>query len=124
MFISQGSDITRIPDFNRDQHWQRYPNISQTSQKIPYSIPYHLFGVNGIATAFGLALAPMLFYNLSSILRKQACALHILEMKYDAVKLELYKNLYASAAEEMGVVLCRTAFSPNIKERRDLPLQR
>ncbi len=40
-------------------------------------------------------------------------------MKYDAVKLELYKNLYASAAEEMGVVLCRTAFSPNIKERRD-----
>jgi N-methylhydantoinase B len=40
-------------------------------------------------------------------------------MKYDAVKLELYKNLYASVAEEMGVVLCRTAFSPNIKERWD-----
>lgn len=40
-------------------------------------------------------------------------------MKYDAVKLELYKNLYASVADEMGVVLCRTAFSPNIKERRD-----
>lgn len=40
-------------------------------------------------------------------------------MKYDAVKLELYRNLYASVAEEMGVALCRTAFSPNIKERRD-----
>jgi len=40
-------------------------------------------------------------------------------MNYDAVKLELYKNIYASIAEEMGVALCRTAFSPNIKERRD-----
>ena len=40
-------------------------------------------------------------------------------INYDAGKLELYKNLYASIAEEMGVVLCRTAFSPNIKERRD-----
>lgn len=40
-------------------------------------------------------------------------------MYYDAVKLELFKNIYASIAEEMGVALCRTAFSPNIKERRD-----
>lgn len=37
----------------------------------------------------------------------------------DAVKLELYKNLFASVAEEMGGTLGRTAFSPNIKERRD-----
>jgi N-methylhydantoinase B len=33
--------------------------------------------------------------------------------------MEIFKSLYASVAEEMGVTLKRTAFSPNIKERRD-----
>jgi len=37
----------------------------------------------------------------------------------DPVKLEIYKSMYASVAEEMGTVMRRTAFSPNIKERRD-----
>ncbi len=37
----------------------------------------------------------------------------------DPVKLEIFKAIYHSVAEEMGLVLKRTAFSPNIKERRD-----
>ncbi len=37
----------------------------------------------------------------------------------DAVELELFRHLLVSVAEEMGVVLRRTAFSANIKERRD-----
>ena len=37
----------------------------------------------------------------------------------DAVTLEIFKSLFASVAEEMGAVLGRTAFSPNIKERHD-----
>jgi N-methylhydantoinase B len=37
----------------------------------------------------------------------------------DPVALEIFKNLYISAAEEMGLTLGRTAYSPNIKERRD-----
>jgi N-methylhydantoinase B len=40
-------------------------------------------------------------------------------MKVDPVKLEIFKSLYSSVAEEMGVSLRRSAFSPNIKERRD-----
>jgi N-methylhydantoinase B/oxoprolinase/acetone carboxylase alpha subunit len=36
-----------------------------------------------------------------------------------AVMLEIFKHLYASVAEEMGVTLGRTGYSPNIKERRD-----
>ncbi len=36
------------------------------------------------------------------------------------ILLEVFKNRFAAIAEEMGVVLTRTAFSPNIKERRDL----
>jgi N-methylhydantoinase B len=37
----------------------------------------------------------------------------------DSITLEIYRSLYTSVAEEMGVSLRRTAFSPNIKERRD-----
>ncbi|PYS33729.1 MAG: 5-oxoprolinase [Acidobacteria bacterium] len=39
--------------------------------------------------------------------------------KFDPTTLEIYRALYTSVAEEMGVALRRTAFSPNIKERRD-----
>src|SRR2546429_5335012 len=38
---------------------------------------------------------------------------------FDPITLEIYRSLYTSVAEEMGVSLRRTAFSPNIKERRD-----
>ncbi len=39
--------------------------------------------------------------------------------KYDAIELELFKNIFTSISEEMGAVLERTSLSPNIKERRD-----
>jgi len=37
----------------------------------------------------------------------------------DPVMLEIFNNLFASIAEQMGVTLERTAFSTNVKERRD-----
>jgi N-methylhydantoinase B len=40
-------------------------------------------------------------------------------MPRDPIELEIFKNLFHSIAEEMGAALRRTAFSPNIKERRD-----
>src|SRR4029078_3785835 len=40
-------------------------------------------------------------------------------MNFDPITLEIYRALYTSVAEEMGIALRRTAFSPNIKERRD-----
>jgi N-methylhydantoinase B len=39
--------------------------------------------------------------------------------KLDPVSFEILKNSLISIAEEMGVVLRRSSFSPNIKERRD-----
>jgi N-methylhydantoinase B len=39
--------------------------------------------------------------------------------KFDPTTIEIYRALYTSVAEEMGTALRRTAFSPNIKERRD-----
>jgi N-methylhydantoinase B len=40
-------------------------------------------------------------------------------MSVDAISLEVFRNLLTSAAEEMGLALGRTAYSTNIKERRD-----
>ncbi len=40
-------------------------------------------------------------------------------MKLNPILLEVFKNRFSSISEEMGVTLNRTAFSPNIKERRD-----
>ena len=38
---------------------------------------------------------------------------------FDPIELSLFKSATRSVAEEMGAALRRTAFSPNIKERRD-----
>ncbi len=40
-------------------------------------------------------------------------------MHISPITLEVFKNKFASVAEEMGMALMRTAYSPNIKERRD-----
>lgn len=37
----------------------------------------------------------------------------------DAIELEVFRHLFAAIAEEMGGRLMRSAYSPNIKERRD-----
>ena len=37
----------------------------------------------------------------------------------DPIRLEIFKHLFAAIAEEMGVVLRKASYSPNIKERRD-----
>ena len=42
-----------------------------------------------------------------------------MKKKFDPTTLEIYRALFTSVAEEMGIALRRTAFSPNIKERRD-----
>lgn len=40
-------------------------------------------------------------------------------MSVDAISLEVFKNQFAAAAEEMGETLRRASFSPNIRERLD-----
>jgi N-methylhydantoinase B len=45
--------------------------------------------------------------------------LNLFMKNFDPTTLEIYRALYTSVAEEMGVTLRRTSFSPNIKERRD-----
>lgn len=38
---------------------------------------------------------------------------------YDPIQVEVWRHLLGAIAEEMGAILERTAYSPNIKERRD-----
>jgi len=40
-------------------------------------------------------------------------------MSYDPIRLEVFKHRFAAIAEEMGAVLRKASYSPNIKERRD-----
>src|SRR5512143_1342729 len=40
-------------------------------------------------------------------------------MSISPIDFEVFKNLFLAIAEEMGVTLRRTGFSPNIKERLD-----
>ena len=40
-------------------------------------------------------------------------------MTIDPITLEVARNEFAAVADEMGAVLRRTAYSPNIKERAD-----
>jgi N-methylhydantoinase B len=40
-------------------------------------------------------------------------------MDFDPVRLEVYRHLFSAIAEEMGVILRKASYSPNIKERRD-----
>ncbi len=40
-------------------------------------------------------------------------------MVADPIEVAIFKNIFHSITEEMGAALRRTAFSPNIKERRD-----
>jgi N-methylhydantoinase B len=40
-------------------------------------------------------------------------------MPVDPISLEVFKNMFISVSEVMGVALQRTSYSPNIKERRD-----
>jgi len=40
-------------------------------------------------------------------------------MTYDPIRLEVFKHRFAAIAEEMGAVLRKASYSPNIKERRD-----
>ena len=41
------------------------------------------------------------------------------ETSYDPIKLEIFKHIFAAIPEEMGAVLQKSSYSPNIKERRD-----
>jgi N-methylhydantoinase B/oxoprolinase/acetone carboxylase alpha subunit len=41
------------------------------------------------------------------------------DQNLDPIEFEIFKNIFVSVAEQMGVTLCRTGFSPNIKERLD-----
>ncbi len=41
-------------------------------------------------------------------------------METNPILLEVFKNRFSAIAEEMGMALIRTSFSPNIKERRDV----
>jgi len=61
------------------------------------------------------------FQATGSLCRRTLAAVIVFDIMRgrDPIELEIFKNIFHSIAEEMGAALRRTAFSPNIKERRD-----
>ena len=59
------------------------------------------------------------YFHFSAINFELTLAIDFLPMRIDVVELEIFRSVFHSIAEEMGAALRRTAFSPNIKERRD-----
>src|SRR5436190_19327039 len=55
---------------------------------------------------------------MSRIIHKSSGSYNRIRMP-DPVELEIFRELFHSIAEEMGATLRRSAFSPNIRERRD-----
>ncbi len=41
------------------------------------------------------------------------------DTSYNPIRIEVFKHLFSAIAEEMGAVLKKSSYSPNIKERRD-----
>src|SRR5579872_993461 len=72
---------------------------------MPWSMPRNII-------CGSTASNPIKFSNHGSLPNSMAPAV-------DPLSLQVFANLFASIAEEMGVTLQRTSFSPNIKMRRD-----
>jgi N-methylhydantoinase B len=77
------------------------------------------FIVNRILQTRGSYLSPTTRRSVVHLLPSSYSVMRSTPMRRDPIELEIFKNIYHSIAEEMGAALRRTAFSPNIKERRD-----
>ncbi len=112
--------LQRVNDFGPLIRKTNATNCSRRSH-----IPRYCGSVNKVSTKFCDQSAgssqpdrtPSFDESSAFLLRGPSSTLR--QMQKDPVELEIFKNLYHSIAEEMGAALRRTAFSPNIKERRD-----
>jgi N-methylhydantoinase B len=77
------------------------------------------FNVNRILRMRGLHLSATTRRRVVHLQPSSNSVMRSTPIKRDPIELEIFKNIYHSIAEEMGAALRRTAFSPNIKERRD-----
>src|SRR6202521_1094525 len=77
------------------------------------------FNVNRILRMRGLHLSATTCRRVVHLQPSSYSVMRSATPRRDPIELEIFKNIYHSIAEEMGAALRRTAFSPNIKERRD-----
>lgn len=66
-----------------------------------------------------LSRGELLLTDLEAEARGAAARGPALSVESDPVQLEIFNNLFASIAEQMGITLQRTSFSTNVKERLD-----
>lgn len=93
------------------------PAILTSGQSTVVIPPHYRFRIDGVGTLVATRIVTTEQNRLVEI----SAAEHAESSQetLDPIEFEIFKNIFLSIAEEMGITLCRTGFSPNIKERLD-----
>ncbi len=87
------------------------PAIITSGESTAIITPNYRFRIDGTGTLIATRIA--------TSAHQLTTASHSHQGVTDPIEFEIFKNIFVSIAEEMGITLCRTGFSPNIKERLD-----
>lgn len=93
------------------------PAILISGQSTVVITPHYRFRIDGVGTLIATRIVTTEQNQLAEI--SEAEHAEPSQQNLDPIEFEIFKNLFVSIAEEMGITLCRTGFSPNIKERLD-----
>ncbi|WP_263368059.1 hydantoinase B/oxoprolinase family protein [Edaphobacter bradus] len=93
------------------------PAIVTSGESTVVITPHYRFRIDGVGTLVAtriVAAGKDQLAEMSAAERSEPS-----QKTLDPIEFEIFKNIFLSIAEEMGITLCRTGFSPNIKERLD-----
>jgi N-methylhydantoinase B/oxoprolinase/acetone carboxylase alpha subunit/N-methylhydantoinase A/oxoprolinase/acetone carboxylase beta subunit len=93
------------------------PAILTSGESTVVITPHYRFRIDGIGTLVATRIEAAhqnQLAEMSAAEPGETC-----KRTLDPIEFEVFKNIFVFIAEEMGITLCRTGFSPNIKERLD-----
>jgi len=92
------------------------PAIIASGESTVVITPNYRFRIDGVGTLIATRIASDDQNELGRSASEHSELSHDV---FDPIEFEIFKSIFVSIAEEMGITLCRTGFSPNIKERLD-----
>ncbi len=93
------------------------PAIITSGESTVVVTPHYRFRIDGVGTLIATHIEAVGRNQITD--RPAAEQSKSSQETLNPIELEIFKNIFVSIAEEMGITLCRTGFSPNIKERLD-----
>ena len=93
------------------------PAIITSGESTVVITPNYRFRIDGVGTLIATRIVAADQNELAGTSASEDSQLS--QEVFDPIEFEIFKSIFVSIAEEMGITLCRTSFSPNIKERLD-----